>query len=42
MVVLANNQLRAGGQDGQEKLAKYWTKTGISFVVKCMYNMAGV
>jgi glutamate dehydrogenase/leucine dehydrogenase len=39
---LANNQLRATGQEREIEIAKQLAKAGILFVVEWAYNVAGV
>mgnify|MGYP001055084302 CR=1 FL=1 len=39
---LANNQLRATGQEGEIEIARQLAGVGILFVVERAYNVAGV
>jgi|GEM_PF-7132708 len=38
---LANNQLRAAGQEGEIEIARQLARAGILFVVECVYNIGG-
>ena len=39
---LANNQIRATGQEGEIEIARQLARAGILFVVEWAYNVAGV